>query len=266
MRSLLKVGWAICLSLACAWAQGAASIRVEPGDWGAASREDIGAVLASVAEVLLPDFPQYASVRINVAPGRNGPRVLEKKAADGAYQVELDVRDTRWDQFSYQFSHELCHIVSNFERREIAARPHQWLEESLCEVVSIVALERLASRWQDAPPHAGWQSYAPAFARYAQRLLEAEHRALAPGASLSVWYRRNERALAANPYVRTRNELAATTLLDVFEAPGALQAIGYLNLDAPRQGDLPAYLGAWHDCCPESHRRVVERLIALLGA
>ena len=256
--------------LACCLAAGAAlarpSIQVQRGDWGSASREDIAAVLASVAGVLLPDFPQYATVRINVAAGRNGPRVLEAKAADGAYQVELDVRDTRWDQFAYQFSHELCHIVSNYDRREIAARPHQWLEETLCEVVSVVALKRLAARWQDSPPHAGWESYAPAFARYAQRLLEGEHRSLPPGGSLSAWYNENRRLLAAHPYLRASNELAATTLLDVFEAPGALPAIGYLNLDAPGHGDLAGYLAAWHDCCPEAHRAVIERLISLLGA
>lgn len=256
--------------MAASAACSAPSIRVQAGDWGAARVEDIGAVLGTVAEVLLPDFPKHSSVRIEVRSSRTGPRVLEEKTAEGAYQVELDVRDARWDQFAYQFSHELCHIVSNYDRREIASvaggRPHQWLEETLCEAVSIVTLKRLASHWQEAPPYPGWASYAPAFTRYAQRLLDAESRKLPAGTTLVAWYHENEQALESNPYLRTRNEMAASALLDLFEAPGGLRAIGYLNLESPAREDLASYLAAWQDCCPEAHRPLIERLILLIGA
>lgn len=246
--------------LAASAAGAAPSIHVQAGDWGAARVDDISAVLGSVVEVLLPDFPHYASVRIVVRSSRTGPRVLEQRTANGAYQVELDVRDARWDQFAYQFSHELCHIVSNYDHREIGARPHQWLEETLCEVVSIVTLKRLAVRWQESPPHATWAWYAPAFARYAQ------HRSLPARTSLAAWYHENERMLESDPYARDKNNLAAASLLELFEARGALQAIGYLNLEPGARQDLAAYLAAWQECCPESHRPLVERLASLLGA
>ena len=252
--------------MAATAASAAPSIRVQAGDWGAARVDDIRAVLASVAEVVLPDFPNYGSVRIEVRASRSGPRVLEEKTADGAYQVELDVRDARWDQFAYQFSHELCHIVSNYDRREIAARPHQWVEETLCEVVSIVTLKRLAAKWQESPPHASWAWYAPAFTRYAERLTHAGHRSLPAHSSLHAWYQENERALESNPYARDKNELAAASFLGLFEAQGGLQAIGYLNLEPGSRQDLATYLSAWQDCCPEAHRPLVERLISLLGA
>ena len=265
-RHFLLVVGCMVASAACS----APSIRVQAGDWGAARVDDIGAVLGSVAEVLLPDFPKYASVRIEVRSSRTGPRVLEEKTTDGAYQVELNVRDARWDQFAYQFSHEFCHIVSNYDRREIASitghRPHQWLEETVCEVVSMVTLKRLASRWQEAPPYPSWASYAPAFTRYAHRLVDSEHRNLPAGTAFVAWYHENERALESNPYLRTRNELAATALLDLFEAPGGLRAIGYLNLETPAREDLASYLAAWQDCCPEAQRPLIERLISLLGA
>ena len=237
-----------------------------PGDWGAASREDIGAVLASVAGVLLPDFPQYASVRINVVAGRNGPRVLEEKTAEGAYQIELDVRDARWDQFAYQFSHELCHIVSNYDRREIGAlageRPHQWFEEAVCEAVSLVTLDRLAVRWQHAAPHRGWASYAPAFRQYAEALLRDGHRHLPAGTSLAVWYGENAARMERDPYLRQKDELVATALLDIFMA-GGLSSIGYLNLAHHSQDGFAAYLAAWYDCCPEAQRAQLRRLMAL---
>jgi hypothetical protein len=85
--------------------------------------------------------------------------------------VLLNVSGARWDQFAYQFFHELCHIVTSFERREIGAprsRSYQWFEETVCEVVSLIALNRLATSWKESPPHAGWSDYAPAFGRYAR--------------------------------------------------------------------------------------------------
>lgn len=264
--------FASCLAVACGSTQAGArpSIQVQAGDWGAASVQDIETVLNSVADVLLPYFPRHASVRIAVAFSEAGPRVLAEKSADGAHQVLLNVQDTRWDQLAYQFSHELCHIVSNYDHREIglapASRSHQWFEETLCEVVSIVALNRLESSWRESPPHAGWAGYAPAFRRYAQRLLNDEHRHLSPAISITAWYRENERPLESNPYLRKKNELAATALLELFEAtPGSLEAIGYLNLESPSQEGFAAYLASWYDCCPESHRPFVLRLMSLFA-
>ncbi|HEY5898895.1 MAG TPA: hypothetical protein VIV54_15105 [Burkholderiales bacterium] len=261
MRSwLLLLSLAVGLAAATAQAQPQRSIHVQAGDWGAASVQDIEAVLNSVADVLLPDFPQQARVRIVVSPVGSGPRVLAAKSADGAHQVLLSVRDARWDQFAYQFSHELCHIASNYDHREIdAARPHQWFEETVCEAVSLVALDRLATRWQESPPHRGWESYAPAFRRYAERLTADR----AASTSLASWHRENEAALERDPYLREKNQLAAIALVRVFQrSPQAMQAVGYLNL-ASSSGRFEDYLAAWADCCPASHRAAVARLISL---
>ena len=246
------------------------SIRVQAGGWGAVSTQDIEAVLNSVADVLMPQFPSHASARIAVAFSNAGPRVLGQKSSDGAYQVLLNVTDARWDQFAYQFSHELCHIVSNFEHRDIGATPglrsHQWFEETLCEVVSLVTLNRLASSWQESPPHAGWASYAPAFRRYAERLLASDHRQLPAQISMAAWYRENQRSLESNPYLRQKNESAATALLTLFESsPASLAAIGYLNVETPPHGGFAAYLASWYDCCPESQRPFVRQLMAIFA-
>lgn len=246
-------------------------IEVQNGNWGDASVRDIQVVLDTVASVLAPHFPRHASTRVVVGHSSAGPRVLARKSSGGAHVVLLNVQDRRWDQFAYQFSHELCHIFSNYDQRPIshdpASREHQWLEETLCEAVSLVALDRLSSSWKDSPPHAGWESYAPAFREYAQRLSSAAHRRLPPEESLAGWRQRHQAELELNPYLREKNELLATSLLEVFDTtPGSLEAIGYLNLEAPANADLAAYLAAWHDCCPPAHRPFVVRLIALLAA
>ena len=243
-----------------------ASIRVHPGDWGGANTRDIEAVLQSVAGVLLPDFPRHRSASIEVRSSAAGPRVLASRSADGGYQVLLNVQGARWDQFAYQFSHELCHIVSEFDRREVAApglRSYQWFEETICEAVSLVTLNRLASSWRRSPPRAAWASYAPAFARYAERLVASEHRRLPAGKSLLAWYRENEHGLESDPYLREKNEAAAMALIELLEGePGSLAAIAYLN-ESRAPATFAAYLAAWRDCCPEPQRAFVRQLIAL---
>lgn len=245
------------------------AIHVQIGDWGTAQTQDIEKVLGSVADVLLPYFSQRASDRIVVQYSRQGPQVLFEKSGGGAYRVFLSVQDTRWDQFAYQFSHELCHIFTNFEHREPgrdgSIRGHQWFEETLCEAVSLFALNRLASTWERSPPFPGWNDYAPTFRDYARRLLSAEHRRLPPNESIAAWYRENREDLGRNPYLREKNEQLAVRLLPLLEnAPGSLKSIAYLNLEKSiSPGSFKAYLESWYRCCPEEYRPFISQVITL---
>jgi hypothetical protein len=249
---------------------GAINIRVEAGDWGKVDPRDIEAVLTTVADTLLPSFPQHATERVSVAYSAAGPSVLLEKSATGAHRVFLNVRDARWDQFTYQFSHELCHIFTNHEHREIApgvvARDHQWFEETLCEAVSLAALERMAIRWEQSPPYPGWKSYASAFRDYAQQLRDEQHRRLLPNETLGQWFAANQEALERNPYLRQKNELLAVKLLSLLEAaPDGLEAIGYLNAEpSARAESFAAYLESWYSCCPPRHRTFIIQVMALL--
>ena len=244
-------------------------VQVQPGDWGDARSGDIQTVLQSVAATFLPYFPQHASDRIEVSRSRTGPQVLAAKSQDGAYRVMLDVSDTRWDQFTYQFGHELCHVFTNFEHRDFGAaaapRDQHWFEEALCESMSLLALERVASSWEQSPPHAEWRAYAENFRQYARRLQSQAHRHLPAQASFANWYYANRDALETNPYLREKNELVADVLLPLLEqTPGGLEATGYMNLDrAGRSGSFRDYLESWQKCCPSRYEEIVARLMTL---
>lgn len=248
-------------------------IQVKQGDWGGAQVSDIQAVLEAVAETLAPYFPQHVSNRVVVASSTEGPRVLFKKSPEGAYMVLLNVQGRRWDQFSYQFSHELCHIFTNYDKREIDAstgnRDYQWFEEALCEMVSMFTLNRMALRWEQSPyPH--WKEYAPAFRNYANRLLSERHRHLSPTETIAGWYGRHRIQLENNPYNRDLNELVATqlfALLDALPDGDGMEAVGYLNLASTTasQASFEAYLASWYSCCPEEKRNFVTEVISLFG-
>lgn len=261
----------VAMPAAAAPPSAAIVVRVEDGNWGNVAPQDIETVLTSVADTLLPYFPQRKAERVSVGYSDQGPSVLMGKARDGAHRVVLKVQDARWDQFTYQFAHELCHVLTNYEHREVAPgtviRDHQWFEETICETVSLFALNRMATAWERTPPYPEWKSYAPAFRDYAQTLLRERHRQLPPNEDIARWYRDNRESLQRDPYLREKNELLAARLLPLLEAtPANLGSIGYLNAApaiAPNRS-LTAYLGSWRDCCPGPHKAFVQQVIALL--
>ena len=249
------------------------AITVAPGNWGAADIRDIKRVLESVAEEfrLQVGYPAEARLNIRVVPRGVSPRVLYERGPTGEYVVHLTARNERWFQYAYQFSHELCHIFSNFDHKELkndeAVTSNQWFEESLCETASLFTLKRLAQTWADAPPARKWVGYAPTFAAYADYLLTAEHRHLPASQSLDQWYRENQAPLQESPYQREKNELAATALLPLFEkAPGNWRAIIYLNHEkANATQTFDDYLAAWYAACPLEQKELVHQTMALFG-
>lgn len=248
-------------------------ITVAPGNWGTANLSDIHQVLESVANELRGQvaYPPETTLNIRVMPRGGAPRVLYQRGQNGEYMVHLTARNERWFQYAYQFSHELCHIFSNFDHKEIkdneAVTDNQWFEETLCEMASLSTLKHLAHTWADAPPAGKWAAYAPTFAKYADHLLAEEHRHLPAGQTLSQWYRENGMALRESPYQREKNELAASVLLPLFDkGPGNWRAILYLNPDkANALKGFDDYLTAWHAACPSEQKELVRQTMALFG-
>lgn len=249
-------------------------IQVATGNWGSADPRDIQLVLDSVASEFRPFVarPTPGVVKVRVIPRATAPRVLYERGAEGEYVVQLTARDERWFQYAYQFAHELCHILSNFDHKErhgdTVATGNQWFEESLCETASLFTLKRMAVSWEAKPPGRKWIGYGPMFASYAERLLAETHRHLPANQSFVQWYEDNRVALRDNPYLREKNELVATMLLPMFEQdPRMWQAISYLNA-SPASAAKPfsEYLADWHGACPKGTQEHVGKAMSALGA
>ena len=233
-------------------------IEVAPGDWGRAELGDIRMLLESVAR----EFMQHTrglrdDLVLRVIPRADAPRVLYERGADGQYVIQLTARDDRWFQYAYQFAHELCHIASNFDHKELSgdeiAQGNQWFEEALCETASLFTLKRLGASWASSPPKRDWMGYGDAFSAYAQRLLNEPHRNLAKDQLLSDWYATHADSLRDDPYLRQKNEVVATALLPLFERePEFWQSITYLNPTTETAGKpFRDYLADWYAACPD---------------
>ena len=246
------------------------SIRVLPGDWGGAERQDVEDLLRSVARELWVYFPGRTLKPILVAPTERHPVAGYAKGPDGEYFVYLSAKGRHWSQFAYQFAHEFAHILSNYERNgRSLVRRNQWFDESLCETASLFTLRRLGASWLkgDMVPYPHWKAYGAAFQTYVQDLLAQPHRALPPKKGFAEWYQGNAAALDRNPYGRERDELVAGMLLPLFEEyPEGWAALSYLNLEeSDATGPFQTYLQNWHRNTPERHRPFVARIVELFG-
>jgi hypothetical protein len=246
------------------------AIEVAPGDWGRANVRDIQMVLSSVADEFLSHIatPQD-DLNIRVIPRSGSPRVLYERGPEGQYVIQLTARDDRWFQYVFQFAHELCHVLSNFDHKvaegDRVVEDNQWFEESLCETASLFALKRLAVKWETSPPTRNWAGYGEMFSAYAARLLNEPHRHLPSSQSFQTWFAENQASLTENPYLREKNEVVATNLLPLFEQhPELWAAVTYLNPKKASAGKpFAQYLVDWYAASPE--KTLPGDVLALFG-
>lgn len=245
------------------------SIRVEDAGWGEADREEVESVLHAVADELAGRVPVRLPISIVVSHTEREPMVLYEKGGAGEYQVRLRANDRRWGEYIYEFAHELCHIMSNYDTHlgRSSHKYNQWFEETLCETASLYTLRSMAVTWKSAPQRPDWKQYAAKLEAFAEQLIMEEHRNLPDGTPLAEWLRENEEKLRNDPYLRDKNEIVAKLLLPLFEQdPENMDCLHYLNLEpAEAKADLQQYLHAWYDNAPPRHKTFVASILKLLG-
>jgi len=234
-------------------------IRPSPAAKWDAQIPDVEKVLRFAAAELWRHFPDRKLPPILVEP-KGGPIVLFQRGPQGEYRVRLDTGGTLWAQYTYQFSHELGHILCDYDADE---NPCKWFEESVCEMASLFVLRRSAGTWKTSPPYPHWKDYAPHLKTYADDRIAAAP--LPPGRTLAAFYRENAEAFAKSPTDRPKNTVVAGQLLPLFEkAPERWEAVGWLNREKiDRTWDFRRYLEAWHRNVPERHRAFVREVAGL---
>lgn len=241
-------------------------VLADPDEWEDADPANVRAVLESVAEALLARAPNAAAdMPAVVVRARGGPIALYEMTAEGHWQVNLNTGGRYWCQYTYQFAHELCHLLcraagvgADADHNE-AGNP--WFEEALCETASLFVLRRMADAWEASPPYSNWEDYAQSLREYAaRRLADSPRPADEP---LAAWYARNRTQLA--PYNRSHDLPIAAALLPLFEArPEGWAALRWLNVDV-RPRAFRDHLAAWRRRVPPVHAPIVDAIAAAFG-
>ena len=226
----------------------------------------IETTLKSVFEVFLTEFGTKPDASVNVAWWGQGypPRALFDQRP---YEVRLTARGNDWSQYAYQFSHELCHVMTNFDR--VKGHKHKWFEESLCELASLFVLAKLAEVWAAAPPAGinASQIYASAHARYA-REVEDTFRSV-PRSGLPTWLQANIGTMEESSKERGLNGIVSVALLPSFrQDPSLWRDCAWLNFwDARNDRTFAEYLDSWDSFLSRrdaAHKRTPAFIRALL--
>lgn len=243
------------------------TIRVEGEGWGSVRKKTIESVLYAVADELLTRLPKKLVVPIVVTHTGKNPVALYERGEKGEYRVRLHASEANWHLYTYEFAHEFCHILSNYEENvgPGVSRYNQWFEETLCETAALFALKRLAATWEHKPPAPGLSGRGGKLNRFFDLLIAEGHRQLPAHAPLAVWLASNEEQLRRDPYQRKKNELVAALLLPLFERdPENWSSLGYLNLDSgDAENSLRAYLLNWYENSPAAHKDFIADVLGL---
>ncbi len=195
--------------------------------WGDCQAVDVKAVLEDVARHLCQPLRLPVQETICVVPSPENihhPRTLDRLSPADPIVIWLSARNRLWAKFSYQFSHELCHVVSGHER--LKSNPNNWFHETICELASLFTLRRMAETWPTAPPYQQWADYSVSLSSYAEERLQRPEHQLPPGVTLSDWLTSQEDVLRQDRYQREKNGIVAGELLPLFESdPSGWNAI-----------------------------------------
>ena len=237
-------------------------LHVLQGDWGEARLNDIEKLLTDTVSHLNGLLRVPFDVPIYIMPSLiKIPYVMYRTSPDSPLTIYLSARDRYWCQFAYQFSHEFCHVLSNYDRLE--GTPNNWFHESICELAAVFTLRRMAENWPANPPYPHWAGYAEALEDYSQELLSRPEVKLPEGVTLQEWLSSHEGMLRKNEYHREENAIVAYALLPIFEnTPTGWNAIRSLPNSS---GCLEEYFVDWHSSAEPADRDFIARLSNAFG-
>lgn len=244
------------------------SIIIIENNWGTASIENIQKVLESAYTELTSVCATEVTYPIRVKHRIDGdtPLTLYNRSSSGEYVILLAISDMYWDQYAYQFSHELCHILSNHDKNK--GNKCRWFDETICELASLFTLRRMVASWSITPPYQNWADYATKLREYADKYLKSEERAMPKGHNLQTWFTVHRSQLETNPYNRKLNGLIANILLPVFEHnPIIWRTVIYLNTyDLSDNDSFEVFLNKWKQEVPinlQEHVKVISDMFGI---
>lgn len=238
-------------------------ISVNSKGWGNANPVDVEAVVDSVAETLAPHFRGLTLDTILLENSKSVPITLFRRGSNNEYLIKVSIDGRVWSQLSYQFSHEVCHVLSNYEKTQ--DDKHQWFEEAVCEAVSLFTLAGMAKNWQVNPPYPNWKSYSVSLQQYLDNNLAEQHRYLPAGYRYAEWYADNMSDLQSNAVDRAKNEVIGTAIYEMMLIDNnLLSGIHYLNLGAMDSSvSFSTYLRDWYNKAPKKSKSSILRVLQL---
>ena len=230
------------------------NFHLNTSNWGSANAINITNLLDSVITEFysnldsgkINSLPVIVLNSLSRIPQIDYPMIIKEKYFTLIY---LSTRDRFWAQYSYQFSHELCHLVidTDFPPENSS---FQWLEETLCELASLYTLNRMSITWQTNPPYPNWADYSYSLRDYVDNTISMPENNITE--LFYVWLANNLPDLYQDGYKRTENRIIAIHLLPIFTMlPELWRIIHYIkDIVITDNMTLEQYLYEWKRLIP----------------
>lgn len=247
------------------------SITVVPHKgWGPAPTSNIKALCENVALHFQEQLRDEHKVKgkLTIVYNADGPVAFYRSSFGGVpdeYKIGLTVTDTYWDQFSYQFGHEFCHIMENHDTIS-KNNPNLWFHESICMLASIWVLRKMSDTWEYRAPYPNWVSYRHQLSKNADANMQR------PGVQFSgtaeEWLDEWEQFLRDDYYVNPfTHHLTVLQLshkfLPVFEEnPEAWNAVRQMPASRSKMSE---YMQDWYKAVDAEDKTFVEAIAEIMG-
>jgi hypothetical protein len=216
-----------------------------------------------------PTHPALNS-QVRVIYGTVGPHTRWGGNPVAGYDVDLPAQDDLWDQHLYQFAHEACHVLAQFQNGKHC---NLWFEESVCETASLYALRVLSGMGSKGRGPAvnlfcGPTPYHVTMQTYLDKHMAAPQRQLG-SRSLRDLVTQELIVMRTDPWNAGRlpTQIIGKELLPLFiETPANWAAIEFLNTIPCSIGrdSFTDYLANWKKAAGRDHRsfiRTIERMV-----
>ena len=195
------------------------SITVESNTgWGNAPTSNIKKLCENVALHFQENLRVEHKIdgRLTIVYRSQGPVAFYRTFFGGdpdEYKIGLKVTGTFWDQMSYQFGHEFCHLMHNHDAMKNSR--NYWFNEAICELANVWVLFEMGETWEDRAPYQNWAGWRHNLTNYANNLInKAEAQYTDTGAEwLAEWLAEWEDSMRSEtPDAFTYREGIATVL------------------------------------------------------
>jgi len=192
-------------------------------------------------------------------PPSDTPEILQ---TNNVSLIFLHTHYSYWCQYSYQFAHELCHHVIDTKWPPICDR-FGWLEETLCELASLLTLYKMNIVWQT---HTTYQNMLP-FNSLKEYADNESTKVCKYTNTFSEWLSNNLEKFYNNRSDRVMNRTVAIKLLPLFKKYPILWRTIHFLKDIPVTDDMTLcqYLFAWKERMPKDLHFYFENIIELLN-
>ncbi len=217
--------------------------------------------------------PFQETINVHPAPIEDYvPRILYRDSPNDPYIIRLTARNCYWAQYAYEFAHEFCHALTNYE--SLDKHPNNWFHETICELASVFTIRSMAQEWRLDPPFPQWKNFASDLDKYYEDLRNRDETKLPNGLSLNTWLLHNEKELREYKYgryhandvdalsrekkQRYKNALVAYQLLPIFE--DILSGWNAIREYPISIGYLKDYLMDWYSLVDSNDKPFVARI------